>query len=85
MFALVLLAGCATKGTVQDNPTAHQKIVFASAYSAEECRAKMNDLTHSEVQQINESRRLATSIFSLGIVPSHQCIGIAKDDAAAAP
>jgi hypothetical protein len=71
IFALVFLTGCATKGSVQDSSTAHQKIVFASAYSAEECQPRMNDLTHNEVHLINESRRLATSIFSLGIVPSH--------------
>lgn len=85
MLALVVLSGCATRGSVQDNPSANQKVVFASAYSTEDCQAKMNDLAQNEVHMISDDQRLATSIFSLGIVPSHQCIGIAKDTAAVAP
>ena len=81
MLAVLLLGGCAGRNSVQNNPSAHQKIVFASAYSVEDCQAKMNDLAKSEVRMIDSSQRVVTSIFSFGIVPSHECIGIAKETA----
>lgn len=77
-LGLAFLTGCA-EPVVQDNPSAHQKIVFASAYSVESCEAKMADLARGEVKMVNDSAHLAASIFSLGIVPSHQCIGVVKD------
>ncbi len=45
----------------------------------------MNDLAQTEVQMISDERRLITSIFSLGIVHAHQCVGIAKDNSAVTP
>ncbi|MBI3758915.1 MAG: hypothetical protein HY269_04075 [Deltaproteobacteria bacterium] len=81
-FLLIFASGCAGRGTVQDNPAAHQKIVFASAYSTADCQAKMNALAQSDVTMIHEALHSGTSVLSLGIVPSHQCIGIAKDNAA---
>jgi len=87
LFALVSAAsgGCAGRGSVQDNPSAHQKFVFASAYSTENCQAKMNDLAGTDVQMIEDDQQVVTSIFSLGIVPSHRCTGVAKDSAVVAP
>jgi hypothetical protein len=85
MLALVGLSGCAARGTVQDNPSAHQKFVYVSASSTEDCQAEMNDLTQNDVQMISDDRRLTMSILSFGIVPAHQCIGVAKDTAAITP
>lgn len=82
LLAFIVLSGC-SRASVQDNPSANQKIIFASAYSVEDCQAKMNAAAGSDVRTINDSSRVATSILSLGIVPSHQCIGIAKDPSAA--
>jgi hypothetical protein len=83
ILAFAVLSSCAAPGAVQDNPSAHQKIVFASAYSVEGCRTEMNHLAGSTVRMINDSQQPATSIFSLGIIPAHECIGIAKDTAGA--
>ena len=85
MLAFVILSGCAAQGSVQNNPSANQKIVYASAYSTEGCQAEMNDLAQNEVHMVSDDRRLATSIFSFGIVPAHQCIGIVKDTLAVTP
>jgi hypothetical protein len=87
LLALVsaALGGCAGRGSIQDNPSAHQKFVFASAYSTDVCQARMNDLAGTDVQMVEDDRQLFTSIFSLGIVPSHRCIGVAKDSAVVAP
>ena len=87
LFGLVsaLLGGCAGRGSVQDNPTAQQKFVFASAYSTADCQAKMNDLAGTDVQMVEDDQQLVTSIFSLGIVPSHRCIGVARNSAVVAP
>jgi hypothetical protein len=70
---------------VQDNPSAHQKFVFASAYSAADCQAKLNDLAGSDVQLVEDDQQVLMSILSLGIVPSHRCIGVAKDSPLVAP
>jgi hypothetical protein len=85
IFLLLITSGCAGRGTVQDNPAAHQKIIFASAYSTADCQAKMNALAQSDVTMIHEALHSGTSVLSLGIVPSHQCIGIAKDNDAPMP
>jgi hypothetical protein len=85
MLALAVLSGCAARGSVQNNPSANQKIVFASANSTEGCQAEMNNLAQGEVHMISDDRRLMTSIFSLGIVHAHQCIGVVKDTSAAPP
>jgi len=85
MLAFVILSGCAAQGSVQNNPSANQKIVYASAYSTEGCQAEMNDLAQNEVHMVSDDQRLATSIFSFGIVPAHQCIGIVKDTLAVTP
>lgn len=85
IFLLIFTSGCAGRGTVQDNPAAHQKIIFASAYSTADCQAKMNALAQSEVIIIHDALHSGTSVLSLGIVPSHQCIGIAKDNDAPMP
>jgi hypothetical protein len=85
MLAFAILSGCAAQGSVQNNPSANQKIVYASAYSTEGCQAEMNDLAQNEVRMVSDDQRLATSIFSFGIVPAHQCIGIVKDTLAVAP
>ena len=85
ILAFVILSGCAAQGSVQNNPSANQKIVYASAYSTEGCQAEMNDLAQNEVRMVSDDQRLATSIFSFGIVPSHQCIGIVKDTLAVTP
>jgi hypothetical protein len=87
LFALMpaVLGGCAGRGSVQDNPSARQKFVFASAYSAADCQAKLNDLTGSDVQLVEDDQQVLMSILSLGIVPSHRCIGVAKDSALIAP
>jgi hypothetical protein len=85
IFLLIFSSGCAGRGTVQDNPAAHQKIIFASAYSTSDCQAKMNALARSEVIIIHDALHSGTSVLSLGIVPSHQCIGIAKDNDAPMP
>ena len=79
VLASAVLASCATRGTVQDNPSANQKIIFASAYSAEDCQAEMNTLAGTEVKMVSDSQRLVMSILSLGIQPSHHCVGIAKN------
>ncbi len=73
------LGGCAGRGSVQDNPSAHQKYVFASAYSSEDCQTKMNELAGTDVRVIEDDDHLVMSIFSFGIVPSHRCIGVARD------
>ena len=78
LLVLVVLTGC-SRSSVQDNPSANQKIIFASAYSIEDCQAKMNAAAGGDVHMISDSPRVGTSILSLGIVPSYQCIGIAKD------
>ena len=70
---------------MQNNPSANQKIVYASAYSTEGCQTEMNDLAQNEVHMVSDDQRLATSIFSFGIVPAHQCIGIVKDTLAVTP
>lgn len=87
LFALVsaVLGGCAGRGSMQDNPSAHQKFVFASAYNTVDCQAKMNDLAGTDVQMIEDDQQVVTSILSLGIVPSHRCIGVARDSVVAAP
>ena len=81
----VAVDGCAGRGTVQDNPSARQKFVYASAYSTDDCQAKMNQLAGSDVKMIEDDTHLLMSIFSLGIAPSHQCIGVAPDIASTAP
>ena len=87
LFALVsaVLGGCAGRGSVQDNPSAQQKFVFASAYSAADCQAKMKDLAGPDVQVVEDDQQVVMSILSLGIVPSHRCIGVAKDSTLVAP
>jgi hypothetical protein len=75
----VALDGCAGRGTVQDNPSARQKFVYASAYSTDDCQAKMNQLAETNVKMIEDDQHLVTSILSLGIAPSHQCIGVAPE------
>jgi hypothetical protein len=70
---------------VQDNPSARQKFVFASAYSAADCQAKLNDLAGSDVQLVEDDQQVIMSILSLGIVPSHRCIGVARNSAVVAP
>jgi hypothetical protein len=87
LFALVsaVLGGCAGRGSVQDNPSAQQKFVFASAYSAAACQAKMNDLAGADVQVVEDNQQVTMSILSLGIVPSDRCIGVAKVSALVAP
>lgn len=90
LFAIAILLavavdGCAGRGTVQDNPSARQKFVYASAYSTDDCQAKMNQLAGSDVRMIEDDEHLLMSIFSLGIAPSHQCIGVAPDIASSSP
>jgi hypothetical protein len=75
----VALDGCAGRGTVQDNPSARQKFVYASAYSTDDCQARMNQLAGADVRMIEDDQHVLMSIFSLGIAPSHQCIGVAPD------
>lgn len=87
LFALVSagLGGCAGPGSVQNNPSAQKKYVFASAYSKDKCQAKMDVLAGTDVQMIEDDKQVVTSIFSLGIVPSHRCIGIARDSTVVGP
>jgi hypothetical protein len=85
LLALVVLAGC-WRTVVQDNPSASQQIIYASAYSTDDCQAKMNAAAGKDVQMIHDTSRVGFSILSLGIAPAHQCIGIAKDaDTARSP
>ena len=82
---VVAVDGCAGRGSMQDNPSARQKFVYASAYSTDDCQAKMNQLAGSDVKMIEDDTHLLMSIFSLGIAPSHQCIGVAPDIVSTSP
>jgi hypothetical protein len=49
MLSLAVLTAC-SRASVQDNPNANQKIIFAAAYSVKGCQAMMNAAAGGDVR-----------------------------------